>query len=542
MVHNLLLNSRVSKGIQMAGSSFKFADKKDKKNQKEKWRVLIVDDDEQVHTITQAVLRTFMFEDKNIEFISAYSAKEAKEKLLSLDDIALILLDVVMEENTSGLNIAKFIREDMKNSMTRIVLRTGQPGSAPEEKVIIDYDINDYKEKTELTAKRLFTTVISSLRNYRDLKIIDDDRRILNKNREGLRQVIDSSAHLFEIRSLKDFANGVLTQIIAMVGIDNNSIYVQKDSLSVEIDNNRFNVLAGTGIFKELSKAQNPATIPKSIEILFNQAIEKKERIFVDDIFIGYFKTKSGHTNLLYVKGCQELNETDSHLIDIFLSNVAIAFENLYLDKEIQDTQKEVITTLGEVVENRSHEAGNHVKRVGFFTYLLAKRLGLEEEEAMRLKTAAPMHDVGKIAISDSILMKEGKLTDDEFSIMKKHAYIGYEILNKSPRELMKCAALVARDHHEKFDGSGYPNEVSGEDISLYGRIVAVADVFDALSHKRCYKEAWLTEDVLNYFKEQSGKHFDPKIVKILFDNIDEFLDINERYSDNVLEVNADIA
>ena len=518
----------------MANSSFKFADKKDKNNQKESWRVLIVDDDEQVHTITQAVLRTFMFEDKNIEFISAYSAKEAKEKLLTLDDVALILLDVVMEESTSGLSVAKFIREELKNSMTRIVLRTGQPGSAPEEKVIIDYDINDYKEKTELTAKRLFTTVISSLRNYRDLKIIDDDRRILDKNRQGLRQVIDSSAHLFEMRSLKDFASGVLTQLIAMIGVDNSSLYVQADALSVEMDNNTFNILAGTGAFEKLPKLQSSADIPKDIVDLFNQALKKEERIFIDDIFIGYFKTKTAHTNLLYVKGCQDLNETDHHLIDIFLANVAIAFENLYLDKEIQDTQKEVITTLGEVVENRSHEAGNHVKRVGLFTYLLAKKLGLEEEEAMRLKTAAPMHDVGKIAISDSILMKEGPLSDDEFTIMKKHAHIGYEILNKSPRELMKCAALVARDHHEKFDGSGYPNAITGEDISLYGRIVAVADVFDALSHKRCYKEAWPTEDVLNYFDEEKGKHFDPQIVEILFDNIDEFHNINADYADNV--------
>ena len=532
----------------MSSNDLLFSDENEKKVPKsittydKSWDILIVDDEPGVHEVTELALEGFVFEGRDINFLHAYNGEEAFKILSENNQIAMALVDVVMETEHAGLDLVERIRNELKNTVTRLVLRTGQPGQAPERSVIKKYDINDYKEKTELTAKKLFTTVISSLRNYRDLKIIDDDRRILNKNREGLRQVIDSSAHLFEIRSLKDFASGVLTQIIAMVGIDNNSIYVQKDALSVELDNNNFNILAGTGIFEELSKSKNSAAIPKDIEILFNQAIEKEERIFIDDVFIGYFKTKSGHKNLLYVKDCQELNETDSHLIDIFLSNVAIAFENLYLDKEIQDTQKEVITTLGEVVENRSHEAGNHVKRVGFFTYLLAKKLGLDDEEAMRLKTAAPMHDVGKIAISDSILMKEGKLTDDEFSIMKKHAYIGYEILNKSPRELMKCAALVARDHHEKFDGSGYPNGVSGENISLYGRIVAVADVFDALSHKRCYKEAWLTQDVLDYFKEQSGKHFDPKIVKILFENVDEFLDINERYSDNILVANSNIA
>ena len=523
----------------MANSAFKFAENKNKTNQKDKWRVLIVDDDEQVHTITQAVLRTFMFEDKNIEFISAYSAKEATEKLEHLDDIALVLLDVVMEESTSGLKVAKFIREDLKNTMTRIVLRTGQPGSAPEEKVIIDYDINDYKEKTELTAKRLFTTVISSLRNYRDLRIIDDDRRIINKNRAGLRKVIDSSAHLFEIRSLKEFANGVLTQLIAMLSLNDNSLYVQTDAISVEMTENKFSILASTGTYKELSTLPNHPKIPKEIEDLFNKALEAKERQFIDDIFIGYFKTKSGHTNLLYIKDCQALNEIDIHLIDVFLTNVAIAFENLYLDKEIQDTQREVITTLGEVVENRSHEAANHVKRVALFTHLIAKKLGLDEIESMRLKIASPMHDVGKIGIPDSILFKEDKLSTEEFNTMKQHAQLGYEILKNSSRLLMQCAALVARDHHERYDGTGYPNGVAGEDISLYGRIVAVADVFDALSHKRCYKEAWENEEVLNYFKEQNGKHFDPQIVQILFDNIDEFYSINKEYPDPISTVST---
>jgi len=525
----------------MANSPFQFAKTKAKVTENQKWKVLIVDDDEQVHTITQAVLRTFMFENKGIEFISAYSGKEAKEKLSTINDIALVLLDVVMEESTSGLEVAKYIRSDLQNSMTRIVLRTGQPGSAPEEKVIIEYDINDYKEKTELTAKRLFTTVISSLRNYRDLKIIDDDRHVLDKNREGLRQIIKSSANLFETRSLKDFASGVLTQLIAILNLNDSSVYIQTDAMTVELKDEQFKVLAATGNFKDLEFQQSNTAIPDNVIDLFKQAVEKEERIFVDDIFIGYFKTKSGHINLLYIKEITNLTDTDKHLIDIFLSNVAIAFENLYLDIEIQDTQKEVITTLGEVVENRSHEAGNHVKRVALFSYLLSKKLGLDEEEATMVKIAAPMHDIGKVAIPDSILLKDAKFTDEEFEVMKKHANIGYEILKKSSRKLMQCASLLARDHHERFDGRGYPNGISGTDISLYGRIVAVADVFDALLHKRCYKEAWPMDKVLDYFKEQNGKQFDPQIVQILFENLDEFKQIVKEFADPISVTHTEV-
>ncbi len=145
---------------------------KSKKSSNNIWKILIVDDEEGVHTITKTVLNDFMFEGATLQFISAYSALEAQKIMLNIDDISLILLDVVMEEDDSGLKFVQFVREDIKNHMVRIVLRTGQPGQAPERDVIIKYDINDYKEKTELTSDKLFTTIIASIRNYRDLKAI----------------------------------------------------------------------------------------------------------------------------------------------------------------------------------------------------------------------------------------------------------------------------------------------------------------------------------------------------------------------------------
>jgi PAS domain S-box-containing protein len=202
------------------------------------------------------------------------------------------------------------------------------------------------------------------------------------------------------------------------------------------------------------------------------------------------------------------------------------------LHKEIEHTQREVIYKMGEVGESRSKETGDHVKRVAEYSYLLAKKAGLSEKTAKLLKSASPMHDIGKVGIPDSILLKPAKLTKEEFEIMKTHTEIGYSVLKNSSRELLQTAATVAYEHHEKFDGSGYPRGLKGEQIHIFGRITAVADVFDALGHDRVYKKAWELDRILELFKEERGKHFDPKLVDLLLENIDEFLEIKKLYAD----------
>jgi len=202
--------------------------------------------------------------------------------------------------------------------------------------------------------------------------------------------------------------------------------------------------------------------------------------------------------------------------------------ENKIIEKteDIADTQIEMMHTLGGIAEGHSPETFKHVKRVTEFTYLLGTLYGLDKKEAIFLRDASSLHDIGKLGIIDSILHKQGTLTKAEFKIMKKHVDFGVEILEKSNLPLFKIAKIVAGEHHEKYDGSGYPHKLKGEEIHIYGRIVAIADVFDALSFKRAYKDSWTTEDVLAYMRDMSGKHFDPKLIKIFFDNIEKFLKI----------------
>ena len=196
--------------------------------------------------------------------------------------------------------------------------------------------------------------------------------------------------------------------------------------------------------------------------------------------------------------------------------------ESAMLNMELEATQREIIHILGEVSEYRSEETGDHIQRVAEISYMLAKFLGLPEDESERIRLAAPMHDLGKVGIPDAILNKPGRFTDDEYTIMKTHSEIGYNMLHNSKRKLLRFAAEIARSHHERWDGRGYPKGIAGEDIPLAGRICSVADVLDALSSPRCYKQPWPEDKVKEEFQKQRGGQFQPELVDVLMEHWDE--------------------
>jgi len=208
--------------------------------------------------------------------------------------------------------------------------------------------------------------------------------------------------------------------------------------------------------------------------------------------------------------------------------------ELMRLKTELEETQKEIVFIMGAIGEYRTKELGNHVKRVASYSYLLAYYYGLSPKECELLKYASPMHDIGKVAIPDKILNKPGKLTEEERHIIQTHSTIGYELLKHSDRALLKVAAIIAHEHHEKYDGTGYPQGLSGEDIHIYGRITALADIFDALGSYRIYKEAWDDESIFAFIQQEKSKHFDPALVDIFFEHLEEFLEIRYNMSDNI--------
>jgi putative two-component system response regulator len=201
--------------------------------------------------------------------------------------------------------------------------------------------------------------------------------------------------------------------------------------------------------------------------------------------------------------------------------------------REILDREQEMITRLSRAAEFRDPETGAHIQRMAHYSNLIAKQLGLPQEEQELILRAAPMHDVGKIAIPDRILLKPGRLDEAEFTIMKTHAEKGWEILRQSKSHLLDAAAVIARSHHEKLDGSGYPQGLAGEAIPLHGRIVAVADVFDALTSERPYKKAWEIERALEFLREGAGTHFDPQCVSAFIDRFDDAMVIRASFQDS---------
>ncbi len=489
------------------------------------WKVLLVDDEPDIHDITKLTLSRFRLDGRPLTFLHAYSGDEAKQVLARETNIALVFLDVVMEKEDSGLEVARWMRQDQDNQFTRIVLRTGQPGQAPEERVIVNYDINDYKEKTELDRTKLFTTTFAALRAYRDIMKVEEARRVQANYREGLERVIAASAHIFQQRNLKDFANGLLQQVVALLRLDQ-SMLLRLRGASVITGESEYEVLAQIGDIGDAARLEP--------ELLAQLDHARSNRIshLHGDTYVGYFPNTSGKASLLVLRGVEEISEIDAQLLEVFCSGVAIAFDNILLTQEITDTQAELIMRLGDVVESRSNEAGNHVRRMSEICGLMATAAGLPEDERAVLKHAAPMHDIGKIATPDAVLLKPGKLDPAEWEIMKQHPAVGLSILDGSSRPILRAAAVIAHQHHEKYDGSGYPQGLKGENIHLYARIVAVADVFDALMHKRCYKEAWPVADVVNHLREVAGHHLDPVYVEHLIQNMDKAQEIISRFPD----------
>ncbi|WP_374357911.1 HD domain-containing phosphohydrolase [Chitinimonas sp.] len=201
---------------------------------------------------------------------------------------------------------------------------------------------------------------------------------------------------------------------------------------------------------------------------------------------------------------------------------------------DLRAREQESVFLLTRAAEFRDPETGAHILRMAHYSTLIARRLGLEESRLELLLQAAPMHDIGKLGIPDHILLKPGKHTPEEWEIMRRHAEIGYRLLSDGKSALMQLGALIAWTHHEKFDGSGYPRGLAGEDIPIEGRIVAVADVYDALTSVRPYKPAWTVDAACALLREQSGAHFDPAAVAAFFSNFDEVLEIQHRYADEV--------
>lgn len=230
-------------------------------------------------------------------------------------------------------------------------------------------------------------------------------------------------------------------------------------------------------------------------------------------------------------------NPDFENLVLCLASQAAVAIKNIQLTQQLKDAYLDTIIRLSMAAECRDADISGHLQRISEYSAILAQELGLAEEQVENIRYASPMHDVGKIGICDAILLKNGKLTEEEYEEMKKHPIFGAKILSDGASDVIRLSEEIALNHHEKYDGSGYPYGKKGEQIPLAGRIVALADVFDALASKRAYKDAWDIEAVVDYIREHSNSHFDPKVVAAFERRLQDFFHICEKYPGAIGEV-----
>jgi signal transduction histidine kinase len=290
------------------------------------WKVAIIDDDQSVHDGTRLALSDYVLNGQGIELLSAHSAAEGRQLLEAHPDVAVVLLDVIMETDDAGLRLIDYVRTTLKREALRIILRTGQPGQAPERRVIVDYDINDYKAKNELTADRLFTSLTAALRSYQQLQRMVETRR-------GLEIIIDAASRMFDLKSMQRLAEGVLTQMASLLNANCAGILVLRENGDGKPS---FSVLAGSGCYSDVGVSPS-VPLEDGLRRLVEEAFQRRCHDFTGDRSILYILTGSGREVVVLLEAARELSPTDRALVEIFTSRLSVAFDNVILYQQLQE-------------------------------------------------------------------------------------------------------------------------------------------------------------------------------------------------------------
>jgi signal transduction histidine kinase/CheY-like chemotaxis protein len=315
-----------------------------------RWKIAVIDDEPAVHDGTRFALSDYRLNGQGLEILSAYSAAEGRELMRRHSDVAVVLLDVIMETDTAGLSLVEFIRKDLKNETVRIILRTGQPGQAPERRVIVDYDINDYKAKTELTADKLFTSLTAALRSYLQLQRMVETRR-------GLEIIIEAASTLFDFKSMQRLAEGVLTQIGSLLNVDCAGILVLREAQNAR---ETFSVLAGSGCYSRFIGSDVSQILEYDLRQLVEEAFARRHHEFSPRRSVLYIRTVSDREVVVVLEAARQLSSTDRTLVEIFCSRLSVAFDNVILYEQLQGAN----TRLEERVAARTQELTNANRRL----------------------------------------------------------------------------------------------------------------------------------------------------------------------------------
>ena len=495
------------------------------------WNILLVDDEDDVLEVSRMVLEDLTFEDRPLNILTSRSASEAREVFERHDDIALAFIDVVMETEHAGLDLVKYVREQLRNDRTRLILRTGNPGAAPERDVVRYLEIDDYKEKTELTADRLSTSVLTSLRSYRNLL-----SRL--QFQQGLELVISAATPVRGPAGMAEHLESFVLHGARIMGF----VLGPGHAHGLVLQSGAAGLRAIGGFGRHAGALDSEPTL-SVVQALTGEAFGHGTPAGgAMPAAQGLLLTHEAHPREsfhLWIAEAQSLHADALKLLQLFLGQCSGVLSSALLQQEVIDAQTEVLHRLCEAVESRSKETGSHIRRIARYAGELGRLAGMDEHQVQVMQAASPLHDIGKVSIPDSILHKPGKLDAQEWEVMKTHAMRGYSLLSHPSLAVMRAGAEIARSHHERWDGSGYPLGLAGQDIPLAGRIVALVDVFDALLSRRAYKAPWPMGEVIDELKALRGRHFDPWLTDLLLQNIDRFHQVFVDHPDHPVEARS---
>lgn len=495
-------------------SQFLFADEPVQQQElpQEYWKILIVDDEPEVHAVTKLALSDFSFLGRGLEFHSAYSGEEARELATLHPDAAIVLLDVVMESDDAGLHVARFIREELGNRFTRIILRTGQPGQAPERTVIVNYDINDYKSKTELTAQKLFTAVMSSLRSYRDIISIDHSRR-------GLEKVIASSTNLFALQSMEHFIDGLVQQLSWVIGGARQTLYAAAGR-SPQPEQMIIRAAYGEDA-DQLLNQQIKAALPKQVLPEVDKVVRSHGIFYGEDFVLAYCPSQCRPQGaLLCMTGLtRPLSDNEKELLQLFADNVQLAHDNVTC---LQDTDELLAGLVARLMELEQENVAQVLNRQSPFvqiTHGLAKAADMSNARAQQTATAATLYERAEKLFA---VMDNQPAT--KVSPCQERLKRAVRPLHMAQSDIAQIAYRALNERLERWDGLGLPAGKQGQTIALESQVLVLAFHFSRLAQQEL-DEASITERL----DEERGRHFSPELLDSLQSKLTDFLRLVRR-------------
>lgn len=492
------------------------------------WDVLVVDDEPNVQEVTALALSRLAFEGVPLKLHFASSAESAIELLHRIPSVAVVLLDVVMEHESSGLELISYVRNTLKNPYVRFILRTGQAGAAPESQIIQNYDIQEYWNKVDLTVKRLRNTIISALRSYVSLVRVERRREISDFILQQSRKLQDESVD--ETQFVELIAKGI-------IGVFTNSRYTMPhdadhtDAFSslilrgATIGGPLWLIASALGQFEAWAGAPvESLPDPTTRAILLDMMAQDEPIMMAQDethlrLLLTFTAPGTRHS-ALYMEA--PANSIDPSYLMTLATHAQAIFKSKSAHWLTRRSYAESALRLAGIVEMRLGGDEDHLQRLSRQVRLLALRTGCDVRQADMLSQAAALHDIGNIKLPDAVLIKPGPLNQDEWAMVRSHPQLGHDLLAASSIENLQLGAVIALEHHEKWDGSGYPNRKRGLEISLGARLTTIIDVYDRMITDRPYRKALTVAETLDFLRGKAGTYFDPDLIEKFFDIYEE--------------------